>query len=59
MNPLSSKEIANKTLILLKDSKKAEEFGQAGYERIKNNFNLENMVREYIAAYETLLKKKE
>jgi len=59
VNPLSSKEIANKTLILLKDSKKAEEFGQAGYERIKNNFNLENMVREYIAAYETLLKKKE
>ncbi|MBT6335009.1 MAG: glycosyltransferase family 4 protein, partial [Candidatus Magasanikbacteria bacterium] len=32
VNPLSSKEIANKTLILLKDSKKAEEFGQAGYE---------------------------
>lgn len=58
VNPLHSKEIADKTIDLLKNLQKAEEFGKAGYERIKTNFNLEGMVEKYIAVYETLLEKK-
>ncbi len=56
VNPLYSKEIANKTLILLKNPQKAEKFGQAGYERVKDNFNLENMVEKYVTAYKKISK---
>lgn len=48
VNPLYPKEIAKKTLELLKNSKKAQAFGEAGYERVKNNFSLENSMREYL-----------
>jgi len=58
INPMHSKEIAEKTIDLLKDPKKAEEFGQAGYDRVRANFNLEDKVGEYVDVYKTLLEKK-
>ncbi len=57
VNPLHPEEITEKTLDLLKNTKKAEEFGKAGYERVKTDFNLDKLVNEYIGEYETLLKK--
>ncbi|MCH8986768.1 glycosyltransferase family 4 protein [Patescibacteria group bacterium] len=58
VNPLHQEEIAEKILDLLKNPKKAEKFGQAGYERVKTHFNLEDKVAEYIAVYKVLLEKK-
>lgn len=58
VNPLHLEEIALKTIDLLKDSKKAEQFGRAGYERIKEDFNLEDRVKEYIVVYESLIQGK-
>ncbi len=59
VNPLYPEQIADKTLDLLKSPEKAEKFGQAGYERVKTNFSLEDKVAEYIAEYKILLKKKD
>lgn len=56
VNPLHPEEIAEKTMDLLKNPEKAKSFGQAGYERAKMKFNLEDKVREYVAVYKTLLK---
>ncbi len=56
VNPLHPEEIAEKTLDLLKNPEKAEKFGEAGYDRVKTNFNLEDKVREYISVYEKLLR---
>lgn len=56
VNPLHPEEIAEKTLDLLKNPEKAEKFGEAGYDRVKTNFNLEDRVREYISVYEKLLR---
>jgi len=56
VNPLHPEEITNKTIDLLKNPKKGGEFGRAGHERIKNDFNLENMVEKYIIAYKKLIK---
>lgn len=54
VNPLYAKEIALKTIDLLKDPKKAKKFGKAGYERAKTNFSLNDVVEKYIAVYKTL-----
>lgn len=58
VNPFNVEETAQKTLDLLKNPKKAEEFGRAGHERAKTNFNLEDKVKEYIVVYESLIEKK-
>ena len=58
VNPLYPEEIAEKTLDLLKNPKKAEKFGQAGYERVRKYFNLDDKVKEYIAIYKVLGGKK-
>lgn len=57
VNPLYPEQIAEKTLDLLGNSKKAEKFGQAGYERVKTNFNLEDVVKKYVAAYKEIMEK--
>lgn len=59
VNPYDIKSSAEKILILLKNSKKAEEFGKAGYERVKTNFNSKDKLNKYIAMYETFLEKEE
>lgn len=56
VNPFYSEEIASKTIDLLRNPKKAEEFGSAGYERIKKDFNLEDKFKEYIVVYESLVR---
>ena len=58
VNLLHTEEIVEKTIDLLKNPKKAEEFGRAGHERAKTNFNLEDKVKEYIVVYESLIEKK-
>ena len=55
VNPLYPEQIAEKTLDLLKNPQKAEQFGRAGYERVKAKFSLEEKVGEYIACYKDLL----
>ncbi len=55
VNPLYPKEIADKTLNLLKNPKKAEAFGQAGYERVKAKFSMEEKVNQYLLCYHSLL----
>lgn len=57
VNPFAVTEMAEKTLDLLKNPQKAKAFGQAGYERVIRNFNLEDKVKEYIAIYKALLEK--
>lgn len=58
VNPGQPEEIAEKAIDLLNDSEKSEQFGRAGYERVKKDFNIENKVKEYILAYESVLTKK-
>jgi len=53
VNPLNPNEIAAKTLDFLKNPKKAEKFGQAGYERVKSDFNLDKVVEEYLTIYQS------
>ena len=51
INPLRPQKIADKTLDLLKNSQKAEQFGRAGYERVQKEFNFKQYVRAYLVAY--------
>lgn len=55
VNPLHSKEIADKILILLKDPKKAEKFGKAGYERVEKEFSLERSTGKYLDRFTKML----
>lgn len=59
VNPLYPEKLAKKILDLLKNPQKAEKFGQAGYEKVKDEFSLESKVNEYIVAYKLLTKKRE
>jgi len=56
VNPLKVNELADKLLDLLKNPSKARQFGQAGYERIKENFSLEKHVKQTLNVYEYSLK---
>ncbi len=58
VNPLYPNEIAEKSIDLLKNPEKAKQFGEAGYTRARQNFNLEDKVKEYILCYTKLLQKK-
>ncbi len=55
VNPLHPEEIAVKTIDLLKNSEKAVQFGKAGHARLLERFSLEEKVREYIMAYESVI----
>lgn len=55
VNPFNIKEMAEKIIDLLKDPKKAEKFGQAGKNRIKTSFNLDDKIKELVFIYERLL----
>lgn len=57
VNPLYPEQIAKKVIKLLKDPEKAKQFGNAGYERIKKHFNLEDKVKEYLDVYDNIRKK--
>lgn len=59
VNPLYPQKIAEKCIDLLKNPEKARQFGEAGDERAKSNFNLSEKVNEYIRWYEHLCGRKE
>lgn len=58
VNPRQPREVANRTIDLLKDPEKAKSFGTAGQDQVGRNFNLKEKVREYEIVYKTLLGKK-
>ena len=51
VNPSNINELAEKMIDLLKNPQKANKFGEAGYERVKNFFSLENQVKEIFKWY--------
>ncbi len=55
VNPLSAKEIADKTLDLLGHPDKAASMGRAGLARVQAEFNLDVQVAKLIALYEKLI----
>lgn len=59
VNPLYPEQIAEKTIELLLDAEKAEKFGQRGFERLKSDFDLKDVVLKYAAKYDSLISKYE
>ena len=51
VNPLYPEQIAEKTLILLKNPERAKQFGQVGYARAQKCFNLHDKAIEYQSIY--------
>ena len=51
-NPFDNALMAEKIIYLLENPEKARQFGQAGYQRVKNNFNLESQVRKTLHYYQ-------
>lgn len=58
VNPQYPKEMAEKVIDLLQDQTKAEKFGQAGYERAKQFFNLKDKANEYVSVYNRIINEK-
>lgn len=54
VNPFHPQEIAEKTLDLLKNPEKAEQFGKAGYKRVETRFNLDEYIASYVSYYRAL-----
>jgi len=55
VKPESPLQIADKILLLMKNKVLAEKLGQNGYEKLKNEFNLENMGKNFLQLYNRLL----
>ena len=53
VNPYNTKDMSVKIIDLLTDKKKAEEFGQKGYERAKNFFALRQQAQKYVDLYKS------
>ena len=51
IDPFKTDELAEKIIDLLKNPDKAEEFGRAGRERVKTQFNLDEKVKQYLFYY--------
>lgn len=58
VDPRNPQEIAEKTIELLKNPQKAEQFGKAGRERTKTTFNIDEYVASYISYYQALVERK-
>lgn len=54
INPFDIKAMADKIIDLLINSEKMKKFGQAGYERIRENFNLDDKITKLVSIYEAL-----
>ena len=52
VNPFNIEKMAEKIIALLSDSQKAEQFGQAGYERVKRYFSLQEQAEKILKYYE-------
>ena len=57
VNPFNVKEMAEKILDLLRTPEKARGFGQAGYERVKAQFNINDKITKTLSHYHDLLNK--
>ena len=55
VNPLNIELMAKKIIDLLKNPQKAKQFGEAGYQRVKNNFSLKQQVEQTLDWYEKFL----
>ena len=51
VDPRHAEDVAGKTLDLLRHPEKAHAFGEAGQERIRTRFNLDNVAGQYIELY--------
>ncbi len=56
VNPVYPKELTDKILLLLNNRNLVEEMGNAGYERVKNEFSLEKHLGKLLAWYDKVLK---
>ena len=52
-----AQEIADKIIILYKDKNKRKELGIQAREHVKNKFNLDRMVNDYIKIYQQIINK--
>ncbi|MFA5022532.1 MAG: glycosyltransferase family 4 protein [Patescibacteria group bacterium] len=55
VNPLNQAMLAEKIIDLLKNPQRAKTFGEAGYQRVINNFSLEKQTQETLAWYNKYL----
>jgi len=55
INPLNIELLAEKIIDLLKNPQKTKQFGDAGYQRIKNNFSLKEQVEQTLNWYKKFL----
>ncbi len=51
INPYNTKKTAEKIIKLLKNPELAEKFGQAGFDRVRENFNLDQQVKKIVKYY--------
>lgn len=56
VNPFNTELMAEKIIDLLKNPLKAGQFGEAGFERVKDNFSLDSQVNQTISFYLSRLK---
>jgi glycosyltransferase involved in cell wall biosynthesis len=56
VNPQETEKLADKILELLKNPQKAKQFGEAGYERVKEYFVLDKQTEETLNWYQNFLK---
>ena len=54
VNPFDTENMAGKIADLLRNPEKALTFGEAGYERVKNEFNLEKTTNNYLDWFKNL-----
>ncbi len=57
VNPLNIEQMADKLLDLLKNPQKAKQFGEAGFERVQQKFNLEKQADKYLDWFKRFLAK--
>ncbi len=55
VNPYNIEIMAEKITDLLKNPQKAKRFGEAGFERVKDNFSLESCVNQHINWYQKFI----
>lgn len=55
VNPLNTDLMAEKIVCLLKNQRRARQFGESGYETIKKSFSLENQVSQTLQYYQNIL----
>jgi len=56
VNPLNIRMMADRIIDLLKDSEKAKQFGQSGYQRAKEEFDLSKQAEKYLTYFKQFIK---